>query len=86
MQWMADGRERAEWAHTAALMLGFQRTMTGTGPQLLDLIPERYRDDAAEERSEEDEAAESALAFAELEAGLKAMSRQAGPRIAGFTG
>lgn len=82
---MVDGREQTAWAHSAALMLAFNKSMTGQGPRFIDLIPGRYREDVAEEVSAEDEAAESALAFAELEAGLKALSRQMEPKIAGFT-
>lgn len=83
---MADGAQKTAWAHTAALMLAAQKVFTGEGPRLFELIPERYREDAIEELSDEDEEANSALAFAELEAGLKALSRQHEPRIAGFKG
>lgn len=82
---MADGAQRTAWSHTVALMLAMQKIQTGSGPRLVDLIPERYREDAEAELSPEDEEAQSALAFAELEAGLKALSRQTEPRIAGFT-
>jgi hypothetical protein len=81
---MADGAQRTAWAHTAALILGHLKIMTGQGPRLIDLIPERYRVDASEELSPEDEEANTALAFAELESGLRALSRQAGSTIAGF--
>ena len=83
---MVDGQQKTQWLHSSAMYLGFLRTMTGAGPQFIELIPERYRgDDIEETLSEADEEAQSALAFAELESGLKALSAQREPRIAGFT-
>lgn len=83
---MADGRQRTAWSHTAALMLGFQKSMTGQGPRLIDLIPERYHGEDAEQLTEEMEEVSAEIAFAELEAGLKALSRSRERKIAGFKG
>lgn len=83
---MADGAQRTQWGHTAAIMMTLQKVWTGTGPPLVELIPQKYRDEATEDLTPEEEEAQSALAFAELEAGLKALSRQMEPQIAGFKG
>jgi len=75
LQHLADGRQEAGWGYTAALLAGHQKVMTGHGPKLIDLIPERYRrDDAVLTDDQDAEAAD--LAFAELESGLKALSRK----------
>ncbi len=81
---MFDGNQRLAWNHTLALGVMVNKAMGGNGPNVMDLIPKRYRE--VGKRSAKDEEAESALAFAELEAGLKALSRQWEPRIAGFEG
>jgi hypothetical protein len=81
---MFDGNQKLAWNHTLALGMMINKAMGGTGPNVIDLIPKRYREDG-KPRSAKHEEAESALAFAELEAGLKALSRQWEPKIAGFT-
>lgn len=80
---MADGQQKIAWTHTLAIGIMFNKAMGGKGPPILELIPKRYRRDP--KLAAADEEANSELAFAELEAGLKALSAtQREPTIAGF--
>lgn len=72
---MADGRQGAAWARTAATIAGVHKSMTGQGPRLIDLIPKQYLGEKDPKATAEQDEAEAALAFAELESGLRALSQ-----------
>jgi hypothetical protein len=75
LQTMADGHQKAAWGHTLVAGLMVAKALGAKGPNIEDLIPERYRG-VQPTQSVEDEAAAAELAFLGLECGLRAWSRE----------
>lgn len=75
---MADGRQKAQWGHTATLGAAVVAALGGRVDPA-DLIPARYRDDPPEAAGADD----GALGFEMLKHGLAAVAKQQRARQGG---